>query len=43
MTKTFQSFGADVDFMDAAQYRRYIEEEIKRWRTVGQKARISIN
>jgi tripartite-type tricarboxylate transporter receptor subunit TctC len=43
MTKTFQSFGADVDFMDAAQYRRYIEEEIKRWRMVGQKAKININ
>jgi tripartite-type tricarboxylate transporter receptor subunit TctC len=43
MAKTFRSFGADVDFMDAAQYRSYIEDEIKRWSVVGRKARININ
>jgi hypothetical protein len=43
MVKTFRSFGADVDFMDAVQYRAYIEDEIKRWSAVGRKAQININ
>lgn len=42
MAKTFRSFGADVDFMDAAQYRTYMENEIKRWTTVGRKAQITL-
>jgi tripartite-type tricarboxylate transporter receptor subunit TctC len=43
MTTTFRSAGADVDFMDAAQYRRYIEDEINRWTLVGRKAQIKVN
>jgi tripartite-type tricarboxylate transporter receptor subunit TctC len=43
MTKTFRSFGADVDYMDAAQYRAYINDEVKRWTAVGQKARINLD
>jgi tripartite-type tricarboxylate transporter receptor subunit TctC len=42
MAKTFSSFGADVDFMDAAQYRTYMENEIKRWTMVGHKAEIKL-
>jgi tripartite-type tricarboxylate transporter receptor subunit TctC len=43
MVTTFRSAGADVDFMDAAQYRRYIEDEINRWTLVGRKAQIKVN
>ena len=43
MTATFRAAGADVDFMDAAQYRRYIEDEINRWTLVGRKAQIKVN
>jgi tripartite-type tricarboxylate transporter receptor subunit TctC len=43
MATTFRSAGADVDFMDAAQYRRYIEDEIDRWTLVGRKAQIKVN
>ena len=43
MVKTFRAAGADVDFMDAAQYRRYIENEIDRWTLVGRKARIKLD
>lgn len=42
MAKTFRSYGADVDFMDAAQYRSYMEREIQRWTMVGQKANIKV-
>lgn len=42
MAKTFRSFGADVDFMDAAQYRKYMQDEIARWTTVGRKAQIKL-
>ena len=42
MASTFRSFGADVDFMDAAQYRTYIENEINRWTLVGRKAQIKL-
>lgn len=43
MASTFRAAGADVDFMDAAQYRRYIEAEINRWTLVGRKARIKLD
>ena len=43
MVKTFRSFGADMDFMDSAQYRTHIDTEIKRWTIVGQKARVNLN
>ncbi len=42
MTKTFNGFGADMDFLDAAQYRHYMDDEIRRWTMVGQKANISV-
>jgi len=42
MANTFRSYGADVDFMDAAQYRSYIENEINRWTLVGRKAQIKL-
>lgn len=42
MTTIFRSYGADVDFMDATQYRTYIDNEIKRWTVVGQKAHIKV-
>ena len=42
MVRVFSGFGADIDFLDAAQYQRYIDEEIGRWTIVGQKARISV-
>jgi tripartite-type tricarboxylate transporter receptor subunit TctC len=40
--RIFGGFGADIDFLDAAQYRAYIEDEIKRWTAVGRKASIVI-
>ena len=40
--RIFSAFGADIDFLDAAQYRSYIEDEIKRWTAVGRKAQIVI-
>ena len=40
--RIFSAFGADIDFQDAAQYRAYIEDEIKRWSAVGRKAQIVI-
>jgi tripartite-type tricarboxylate transporter receptor subunit TctC len=43
MAAMFRAAGADVDFMDAAQYRRYIEDEINRWTLVGRKAQIKVN
>lgn len=42
MAKRFGSVGADVDFMDAAQYRTYMDNEIKRWTMVGRKANIKL-
>lgn len=42
MAKRFASAGADVDFMDAAQYRTYMDNEIKRWTMVGRKAHIQL-
>lgn len=42
MMRTFSSFGADMDFLDALQYQGYIEDEIKRWTVVGRRAQISI-
>ena len=43
MAATLRAAGADIDFMDAAQYRRYIEDEINRWTLVGRKAQIKVN
>ncbi len=42
MVRKFSSFGADMDFLDAAQYRAYIDDEIKRWSEVGRKAGIRL-
>ena len=42
MVRTFSGFGADMDFLDAAQYQTYIDDEIKRWTVVGQRAQISV-
>ena len=42
MVRTFSGFGADMDFLDAAQYQHYIDDEIKRWTVVGQRAHISV-
>ena len=42
MVRTFSGFGADMDFLDAAQYRAYIDDEIKRWTAVGRRAHISL-
>jgi tripartite-type tricarboxylate transporter receptor subunit TctC len=41
--RVFSNYGADMDFLDAAQYRAYIEEEIKRWTAVGRRAQIVVN
>lgn len=38
----FMQLGADIDFMDAARYRAYIDDEIKRWAQVGRRAQISL-
>ncbi|MGH6630775.1 MAG: Bug family tripartite tricarboxylate transporter substrate binding protein [Burkholderiales bacterium] len=40
--RVFGAFGADMDFQDAAQYRAYIDDEIRRWTSVGRKANIVI-
>ena len=40
--RTFGAFGADMDFLDAVQYRAYIEDEVKRWTAVGHQAQIGI-
>ena len=42
MTGIFRNAGADMDFMDAGQYRAYIENEINRWTVVGRKAQIKV-
>ncbi len=42
MVRKFSGFGADMDFLDAAQYRTYIEDEIRRWTEVGRKADIRL-
>ncbi len=42
MVRTFSGFGADIDFLDAAQYQQYIDDEIRRWTVVGHKANISV-
>jgi tripartite-type tricarboxylate transporter receptor subunit TctC len=42
MVRTFSGFGADIDYLDAAQYRSYIDDEIKRWTVVGRRAQISV-
>lgn len=42
MVRIFSGFGADMDFLDAHQYQRYIDDEIKRWTVVGQRAQIRI-
>jgi tripartite-type tricarboxylate transporter receptor subunit TctC len=42
VAQKFTALGADIDFMDAARYRGYIEEEIARWREVGQRARMTL-
>ncbi len=42
MVRTFSGFGADMDFLDAAQYKAYIDDEIGRWTVVGQRAGIRI-
>lgn len=42
MVRTFSGFGADIDFLDAAQYAQYIDDEIRRWSAVGKKAQISV-
>ena len=38
--KRLVGFGADIDFLDASQYRHYIRTEIEKWSAVGQRARI---
>jgi tripartite-type tricarboxylate transporter receptor subunit TctC len=38
----FKGLGADVDYMDAAKYRVFIDEEIRRWTIVGRRARIDL-
>ena len=43
LNKQFANLGADVDFMDAAQYRAYIRDEIKRFSELGKRANLSIN
>jgi tripartite-type tricarboxylate transporter receptor subunit TctC len=42
MVRIFSGFGADIDFLDAHQYQRYIDDEIRRWTVVGHRAQISI-
>jgi tripartite-type tricarboxylate transporter receptor subunit TctC len=42
MVKVLSGFGADIDFLDAVQYRAYMEDEIKRWTVVGRRANISV-
>jgi tripartite-type tricarboxylate transporter receptor subunit TctC len=42
MARSFRSAGADTDFLDAAQYRTYMETEITRWADVGRRAHISM-
>ncbi len=41
--RVFSAFGADMDFLDAAHYQAYIEDEIRRWTAVGRQANISVN
>lgn len=36
-------FGADIDYLDATQYRRYMQDEIRKWKSVGQRASIVFN
>lgn len=40
--RVFGAVGADIDFLDAAQYRAYIEDEIRRWTALGRRAQIVI-
>jgi tripartite-type tricarboxylate transporter receptor subunit TctC len=42
MVRQFSGLGADVDYLDGAQYTSYIDEEIKRWTAVGRRANISL-
>jgi tripartite-type tricarboxylate transporter receptor subunit TctC len=42
MVRILSGFGADIDFLDAAQYQQYIDEEIRRWTVVGRRAQISL-
>jgi tripartite-type tricarboxylate transporter receptor subunit TctC len=34
--------GSDIDFMDAAQYRAFIQSEIRRWGELAKKVNISL-
>jgi tripartite-type tricarboxylate transporter receptor subunit TctC len=38
----FKGLGADVDYMDGARYRTFMDEEIRRWTVVGRRARIDL-
>lgn len=42
MVRTFGGFGADIDFLDTAQFRAYMDDEIKRWTVVGKRANIVV-
>jgi len=42
MTGKLAAVGADIDFMDAAQYRTFIQDEIRRWAELAKKANISL-
>jgi tripartite-type tricarboxylate transporter receptor subunit TctC len=41
--RKLSGFGADIDYLDAAQYRRYMRDEIQKWKSVGQRASIAVN
>jgi tripartite-type tricarboxylate transporter receptor subunit TctC len=40
--RTLAKFGADVDYMTAAQYQSYLDSEIARWAEVGKRAGVSV-
>jgi tripartite-type tricarboxylate transporter receptor subunit TctC len=42
MSGKLAAVGADIDFMDAAQYRSFIQAEIRRWGELAKKANISL-
>ena len=42
MTGRLAAVGADVDFMDAARYRAFIEDEIRRWGELAKKVKLAL-
>lgn len=42
MTARLAAVGADVDFMDAARYRTFIQDEIRRWGDLAKKVNIAL-